>query len=259
TDLLKVLTREGVLINVSVRYWRANKKLNAGDLGLDPDKVSDRLISLGHKRLLPREATARLALVESRTHAFIEANTFPFLGGIAKFLPNPKLGEVQAKLAEFESEFAAARNAFIRNYANERNQALVEWEVMADSLAANPRALLAAIDDSFPTPDRLEEKFGFDIQLFQIAAPANLSRELVAAGEQEQVIEARRQAAREARQQIQADTSAFVGECVTSLRQQTAQLCEDMLHSMNSGKTQGVHQKTLNRLVRFIDQGRIQA
>src|SRR5208282_6664922 len=28
-QLLDVLTREGVLINVSVRYWRATKKLNA--------------------------------------------------------------------------------------------------------------------------------------------------------------------------------------------------------------------------------------
>jgi hypothetical protein len=35
-QLLEALTREGVLINVSVRYWRATKKLNAEDLGLDP-------------------------------------------------------------------------------------------------------------------------------------------------------------------------------------------------------------------------------
>jgi len=78
--------------------------------------------------------------------------------------------------------------------------------------------------------------------------------ELIAAGEQEEVIEARRIAAGEARQRIQSDASDFVSECVTSLRVQTAQLCDDMLHSMKSGKTQGVHQKTLNRLVRFIDQ-----
>lgn len=254
SDLLKVLTREGVLINVSVRYWRANKKLNAQDLGLDPDDVSDRLISLGHKRLLPREATSRLNLVESRTHAFIEANTFPFLGGIAKFLPNPKLAEVQEKLSEFEAEFADAREAFIDSYASERNRALDEWQVMATRLAADPRGLMAAIEDSFPAAGRLQKRFAFDVQMFQIAAPANLSRELVAAGEQEKIIEARRQAAREARQQIQADTSSFVAECVTSLRGQTAQLCDEMLNSMRSGKTQGVHQKTLNRLVRFIDQ-----
>ncbi|OQB90065.1 MAG: hypothetical protein BWX84_02108 [Verrucomicrobia bacterium ADurb.Bin118] len=40
---------------------------------------------------------------------------------------------------------------------------------------------------------------------------------------------------------------------MTSLRQQTAQLCDDMLHSIRTGTT-GVHQKTLNRLIRFIDQ-----
>ena len=32
-NLLDVLTREGVLINVSVRYWRGCKKLRPEDLG----------------------------------------------------------------------------------------------------------------------------------------------------------------------------------------------------------------------------------
>ena len=77
-SLLDVLTREGVLINVSVRYWRGCKKLKAEDIGLAPDALSDRLISLGHKRLLPKEATAALTLVESRAHALIDTNTFPF-------------------------------------------------------------------------------------------------------------------------------------------------------------------------------------
>jgi len=45
----------------------------------------------------------------------------------------------------------------------------------------------------------------------------------------------------------------FVADCVASLREQTAQLCEDMLSSINGCET-GVHQKTLNRLVRFIEQ-----
>ena len=254
SDLLRVLTREGVLVSVSVRYWRAHKKLRAQDLGLDPDDVSDRLISLGHKRLLPREATARLALVESRVHAFVDANTFPFLGGIARFLPNAKLAETQARLAELEAEFARARHAFLAGYAEERRRALAEWQEMASRLAADPEALMAAIGDSFPAAEKLGEKFGFDVQLFQIAAPANLGRELLAAGEQEQVIEARRAAAREARARIQADASEFVADCVASLRRQTAQLCDEMLASMRSGKTEGVHQKTLNRLVRFIDQ-----
>ena len=49
------------------------------------------------------------------------------------------------------------------------------------------------------------------------------------------------------------DRESFVGDCVASLRQQTAELCEEMLASFKDGKT-GVHQKTLNRLVSFMDQ-----
>ena len=36
-QLLDVLTREGVIVAVNVRYWRARKKLDAQDVGLDPD------------------------------------------------------------------------------------------------------------------------------------------------------------------------------------------------------------------------------
>src|SRR5687768_5210840 len=78
-NLLSVLTREGVLIKVSVRYWRGCKKLKAEDIGLKQADVSDRLISLGHKRLLPKDTLAQLSLIEGRAHALVEANTFPFL------------------------------------------------------------------------------------------------------------------------------------------------------------------------------------
>jgi hypothetical protein len=39
-NLLSVLTREGVLIKVSVRYWRGTKKLRPEDLGLKQADVS---------------------------------------------------------------------------------------------------------------------------------------------------------------------------------------------------------------------------
>src|SRR5690242_3773642 len=109
-SLLDVLTREGVLISVSVRYWRGCKKLRPEDIGLQPGAVSDRLISLGHKRLLPKQATAALALVESRAHALVEGNTFPFLNGLARFLPNGRLAEVTDGLNDLEREFWAAKD-----------------------------------------------------------------------------------------------------------------------------------------------------
>ena len=44
-----------------------------------------------------------------------------------------------------------------------------------------------------------------------------------------------------------------MADCVASLREQTAVLCDEMLESIRTSET-GVHQKTLNRLLRFIDQ-----
>lgn len=253
-QLLDVLTRKGVLINASVRFWRGCKKLKAEDLGLDPSKVSDRLISLGHKRLLPKDATAALALVEGRAHALVEANTFPFLNGLAHFLPNAKLEEVTAKLKELEVEFWKAQVHFLGQYQTLRESASLEWREMARKLTTDPQRVIETIEASFPDPQQISRHFGFDVQLFQISLPAKLSARVLAEGEQAEIIRARRDAAAAASEKIRLDTEAFVADCVASLRQETATLCAEMLASINSGKTEGIHQKTLNRLIHFIDQ-----
>ena len=252
-ELLSLLTREGVLLAVSVRFWRGCKKLRAEDLGLDARNVSDRLISLGHKRLLPKEATAALSLVESRAHSFVEANTFPFLGGLAHFVPNARLLEVTERLHELETAFWSAKADFLGHYATLRAQASAEWRTMADKLVADPAQLVATIEESFPLPLHMDRFFAFETHQFQISAPEALQRELITTAEQQEVIQARQRAANEASAKIRTAVEAFVGDCVASLREQTAQLCEEMLTSISTSET-GVHQKTLNRLVRFIEQ-----
>ncbi|MBE0542250.1 MAG: hypothetical protein IH623_12755 [Verrucomicrobia bacterium] len=194
-----------------------------------------------------------MALVESRAHSLVEANTFPFLNGLAHFVPNAKLGEVTGKLQALETEFWLAKNQFVSQYGKLRDAALVEWREMAGNLSDDPARVVAAIEAAFPPTPALERKFGFDTQLFQIAVPERLGLDLLNLGDQEQLIAARQQAAREAAAKIRQQAESFVADCVTSLREQTAQLCGDMLQSIRTGET-GVHQKTLNRLIRFIDQ-----
>jgi len=253
-EVFDALAREGVLINVSVRYWRGHKKLRPEEIGLESDQVSDRLISLGHKRLLPKECFERLALVESRVHAFLEQTTFPFLGGLAHFVPNVKLEEVTTQLNQFEAEFLSAKQVFLNSYQEWRESALAEWKSMVAHLKlANPADVLAAIEAAFPAEYRLDRFFAFQTHLFQVVAPEQTSASAISLADQQAVIEARSKAAREAQERLRQETETFVGECITALRTQTAQLCHEMLESIATSQT-GVHQKTLNRLVRFIDQ-----
>lgn len=251
-NLIDVLSREGVLISVSCRYWRAAKKLQAADLGLDPDDVAERLISLGHKRLLPKDALAAFALIESRAHALVESSTFPFLNNVARFLPNAKLAEVTRRLSGLEDEFRSARIDFAAQYGRLRAEAIEEWHEAASRLVSDPQRVVATIQAAFPQADRLDRHFGFNVSLFQVRAPEALEATLIDAADQQAIMTARAEAAAQAKAQIEEGVQTFVQDAVASLREQTATLCDEMLASMRNGKT-GVHQRTLNRLVDFID------
>ena len=124
---------------------------------------------------------------------------------------------------------------------------------MAKKLVKDPERLTAAIEASFPFADQMDRFYGFHVQLFQLAVPENISLDLVDLAEQRDVALARQRAAQEAGQKVRNGVETFVADCVASLREQTATLCNEMLHSIQNCET-GVHQKTLNRLVRFIDQ-----
>jgi inorganic triphosphatase YgiF len=67
-------------------------------------------------------------------------------------------------------------------------------------------------------------------------------------------MQVRREAAQQARAQIEESCEHFVSDCVAEMRRQTAQLCSEMLATIDG--TGSVHQKTLNRLQRFIERFR---
>jgi hypothetical protein len=251
-ELLDALAVKGVLLNVTVRYWRARKKLTPEDLGLTGEQVNERLISLGHKRLLPKESMRQLALLESRTHAFVAENTFPFMNGIARYLPNERLPEVMERLDVLRSEFEQAQSDFINQYADLREKALDEWVATANQLNVNAQQLISVIREAFPTVEVMDRYFLYDANLFQVSVPSLPQKELIEAQTAMEISKARQNACLHAQERIDQSCRNFIQECTQELRKQTGQLCTDVLESINSKNS--VHQKTLNRLHRFIDQ-----
>jgi hypothetical protein len=97
----------------------------------------------------------------------------------------------------------------------------------------------------------MDRHYGFHVSLFQVAVPEMPQADLVEAATQRDVLEARSKAARAARSRIEASCDEFIRDCTAELRGQTAKLCTEMLATIDG--TGSVHQKTLNRLVRFVD------
>ncbi len=250
--LLDAICQQGILIATSVRYWRGCKRLTPEDLGLDPAHVSDRLIHLGHKRLIPRDALAGFALIESRTNALVEGASFPFLGGIARYVPNARIAELHEKLESLSSEFREATADFVAGYSPLRERALAEWREAARNLNGSAARLIATIEQSFPPAGEITRKFAFETRMFQIAAPESIRLELseglaAMAAQQE-----RSEIADQATRKLQGDLDGFIRECVTSLRRETATLVSEVLATIDTSEN-GVHQRTLNRLHGFIE------
>ena len=252
TPLLDAVCRRGVLVATSVRYWRGCKKLSPEDLGLDPAHVSDRLIQLGHKRLIPRDALQAFALIESRVQATVESSSFPFLGGIGRFVPNPRLGELTDRLEKLRDEFRDATLDFVAGYGPLRETALAEWHEAAQHLNGSAERLIATIEQSFPPAGEIAKRFAFETRLFQIAAPDSIRLEVVEGLAQLEAAEDRRRIADDATRHMQAELEAFIRESVASLRDETARLASEVLATIDSSEN-GVHQRTLNRLTTFID------
>jgi hypothetical protein len=250
--LLDAICRKGVLVSVSIRYWRGCKRLKPEDLGLDPDRVSKRLIQLGQKRLIPKDALSDFALIESRAHSMVEGASFPFLGGIARFVPNPRLAEITRNLDQLRNEFQQATQSFSEGYAPLRDNAMTEWREVAYQLPGNAEHLIATIEQSFPAAGSIAKRFSFEVQMFQIAAPENIRLELTDSLTEIEASENRRRIADQATRRLQSDLDSFVRESVASLRQETARLATDVLATIDQSKN-GVHQRTLNRLSSFIE------
>ena len=251
-QLLDAVCRRGVLIATSVRYWRGCKKLSPEDLGLDPAHVSDRLIQLGHKRLIPKEALQAFALIESRVQATVEGSSFPFLGGIGRFVPNPRLGELNDRIEKLRDEFREATLVFVAGYGPLRESALAEWREAAHHLNGSAERLIATIEQSFPPAGEIAKRFAFETRLFQIAAPDSIRLEVAEGVAQMEAAEDRRRIADDATRRMQADLDVFIRESVASMREETARLASEVLATIDSSEN-GVHQRTLNRLTTFIE------
>ena len=201
---------------------------------------------------LLRDALQAFALIESRVQATVEGSSFPFLGGIGRFVPNPRLGQLTERLDQLRDEFREATLDFVAGYVPLRESAMIEWRDAAEHLNGSAERLIATIEQSFPPAAEIAKRFAFETRLFQIAAPDHIRLEVAEGVAEMEAAEDRRRIADEATRRMQADLDSFLRESVSSLREETARLVSEVLQTID-GSDHGVHQRTLNRLTTFID------
>ena len=184
--------------------------------------------------------------------ATVESSSFPFLGGIGRFVPNPRLADLTDKLDKLRDEFRDATLDFVAGYGPLRENAMAEWREAARHMNGSAERLIATIEQSFPPAGDIAKRFAFETRLFQIAAPDSIRLEVAEGMAELEVADDRRRIAEDASRRLQTDLDGFIRESVASLRDETARLATEVLATID-GSENGVHQRTLNRLGTFID------
>ncbi len=158
--------KEGFLVELSIKRWRARKKLALTELGINPPTaearaVYEQLLTLGSKLLLPQQTLKDLETIERLARAHLREHTFktPF----GTFLPYTSYGLWKSGNEEFKARFFARRDEIVAAYPALIEQVLTEYEQIARHTY---QLLLSQIDDlgdSFPDEDAFVAHFRLEI------------------------------------------------------------------------------------------------
>src|SRR5437763_6196312 len=126
--------REGILVELKIKRWRARKKLTLQELGIYPPSFQvreayEQLLSLGSKTLLPLEVQRELDSLErsARYHLREYAFETPF----GSFVPYTTYPLWKQGNKEYQKRFFEKRDEIIAQYPELVEQLLREYEQIA--------------------------------------------------------------------------------------------------------------------------------
>jgi len=191
-------------------------------VGYDPDQLPEDIVNLGRKLMVPKEELQALTRIEQRARKALERWSVPFGIASAHFVPNKMLPTVEQQIKELREEFFTVADSFISRFD----------ELTESVRKAHPDFWEKCLKGQYPTsPKLLRAYFQFEWYTFQIAgidAIQAISVEEAIAGqkiqdEREMVL----------RKKMQSEVGEFVGEYVTTMRDETIRICDLMSARIN--------------------------
>jgi|WetSurMetagenome_2_1015567.scaffolds.fasta_scaffold261424_1 hypothetical protein len=262
---LQNLFNDGMLVDLTVSYWSAARKLREEDIGLE--EVS-KAYSLGKKLLIPYEVMHEFKLIESRARALIDDSSYKFPIGNARFIPKKKFIGVVEDLRKLQDRYKELVIDLITNYDAYREKMRPIYEAAAldafntkskrdgsfqTELLQNTKEVfiqefMRRINACYPSVDSLAAKFDINLSVFEVTLPklhesdaSNVAHDMAIHTE----------LANEYRRQMQTKISTFVNDAVSVLRQEAIELCRHVSTNIAEGKV--IKSTTINSLTTFID------
>ena len=264
------LMREGVVVKLHVRRWRAKSRLDMADLGLpsEADDLIGDLLNLGDKRLLPKDLAARLEAIESAGRKALERNGFATFWGT--FIPASNFDAWKTENDTHKQRYLDARNELRDSYSDIVAQLTDAYRGAARAAFRRAKALdrgmgqpmtrleaqrhlldedqfvnlfVRRITRQIPTENQIYDSFGWEEEFTYIPLPSLLAED---AAEKDR-IQAERETERQ-REQLERDD---LWRTIT-IRDEADRARRDALARMNAEVTAEARQKKQQMIDGFL-------
>lgn len=248
--MLERIFKDGILVDVNIRAWTGSLALTPSDLGLKETEVAT-AYHLGRKFLIPEEVIREFKTLDGRARHAVERASFPFPIGATRFMPRVRFEKVEEELLEIRRDYMAQVDSLIEHYEEYKAKMIPVYQQASEQAwskqqsagvqTQSPEELekakteyletfMTKIRAAYPTADYLRGCYSLTWDVFKVAPSEEDAKY---------------------NQQIKDKMESFIGDVVTSLRQETIDLCTKISTNIAGGKV--VRGKTLNSIKNFIE------
>ena len=250
------------LVHHTVRFPNPNMPNKAEFFGLDPKIINKEIMTLGRLKLLPKQIWKDiygewkesplydLGIVRSQMQAFIDQFTFSYMNGLARALTDEKLAAFIEITEKLKTDFEEAKQEYIENIPELRKESKVFWKKKAHIFHLTTDQMEQAIEDAFPSAQKMANAFYFNVLHFEIRATGKLSMKNTENEEVIAKIKARNQVAQAAGKQLQDEVVKFEKEVIESLRNRTTEALSDLLEHIHDKQW---NQKSINSTLKYFN------
>ena len=182
---IKNIFANGILVDICICAWTAEKQLTAEDLGINPEKLP-RSFKLGKKALIPPQIIAKFKHMDYVGRHLLNTLSFPFPFGNARFLPKKLFTKFNDEFDQLKLEWDAAVVDLVQNYATYKR------DMQADFISAAKEAyeriqkiqgacsipqdefinqFLSRVEKLYPRPDTIFNRFDISFSVYQMEIP----------------------------------------------------------------------------------------
>ena len=175
----------GILVDINVNKWSAEKQLTAEDLGIPKDKIPDSF-KLGKKPLLPPDRIAKFECLDGKARKLLIDMSYEYnIGPHCRFLPKKNILEFETKFQAIKDDYAklvedlitnwdmykfAQRSEFIKaaKAAYVRLQAIGGFDVPEDKYIND---FIERIENLYPIKEEIRSKYQMSHVFWQMELP----------------------------------------------------------------------------------------